>query len=908
MTESAIAAATLSISSAVARLDSHDSDITTLTGRIDAHDVTLGTLSATVATLSTNLSTVSGTVTAHTSDISTLQSGLSAEATTRADEDAKLQAQINDTVANTTANSSAINTLQTALSQVESGANAEVASVTAELNELGLSTIGTEEGAYVQAANATYIADATHIHEATVLLDTALAGIVGEFTTALSGKQESFAVGDGLELANGTLSVKSGVYADASALTSLSGDVTTIAGRVTTLEGAQLDLTTSGTGLTFDPTTEILSLDASILDVSTAGSLAAPVQITVGGVVAGTMSFSSGGSYTLSTSFTQDMATQTELTNTQTTLFSSLAAVSNRVTAVEDDYVTSSDLTPYATTTDLNTGLGTKQDALTFGTGLSLVGSTLSATVDLTGYATESYVDAAVSGLVDAAPGTLDTLNELASALGDDPNFATTVASSIGAKQDQLVAGDSVTLTGATISVDLSGYTTLTHLANTLSNFAPAGDYATQGDLSSTVASYTPLATHNTLASSLSTLSAIVDARQDVKAFSADLELTGAGTLGLAHDYATTSALGTLDAIVSTLSTTVSEREHIVDLSDDFTLSTAGTLSLSNAYALSTDVTTLSSTVSGINTRVTALEGAALTAASTLSASKLDHNTITLAGQSVDLGGSVSAATLSAAISSDMAVDLGISELATAATLSNYVTASSLTANYSTSSQVSELLDNKQNTLSASGPLSIESGTLSIDLSDYVTSATLASWSGSSALTTLGTISAGTWAGAEIADAYIASANTWNAKQDVISAGTYIAINGTSVAVAPELISAVEANTVKTGITEGQASEITANTAKVGFTDALARNALSASGDLSYNSTTGEMSYSSAWSVSGSVASTDAQITVSGHVLEVFDMGADMVSSPSMTLDAGSLTSLLSRQVDMGTLNQERLF
>jgi hypothetical protein len=226
----------------------------------------------------------------------------------------------------------------------------------------------------------------------------------------------------------------------------------------------------------------------------------------------------------------------------------------------------------------------------------------------------------------------------------------------------------------------------------------------------------------------------------------------------------------------------------------------------------------------------------------------------------------------------------------------------------STSSQVDALLAAKQDTLSTDGPLSIADDTLSIDLSDYVTSATLASWSGSSALTTLGTISAGTWQGAQIADGYIASANTWNAKQDAISAGTHIAISGTSVAVAPELISAVEANTAKTGITTEQASAITTNTAKVGFTDALARNALSAGGDLSYNSATGEMSYSSAWSVSGSVASTDAQITVSGHVLEVFDMGADMVSSPSMTLDAGSLTSLLSRQVDMGTLNQERLF
>ena len=44
------------------------------------------------------------------------------------------------------------------------------------------------------------------------------------------------------------------------------------------------------------------------------------------------------------------------------------------------------------------------------------------------------YTDTAVAGLVDSSPATLDTLNELAAALGDDPNFATTTANSIGTK------------------------------------------------------------------------------------------------------------------------------------------------------------------------------------------------------------------------------------------------------------------------------------------------------------------------------------------------------------------------------------------------------------------------------------------------------------------------------------------
>ena len=51
---------------------------------------------------------------------------------------------------------------------------------------------------------------------------------------------------------------------------------------------------------------------------------------------------------------------------------------------------------------------------------------------DLSGYATETYVNTAVSNLVDSAPGTLNTLNELAAALGDDASFSTTTATALG--------------------------------------------------------------------------------------------------------------------------------------------------------------------------------------------------------------------------------------------------------------------------------------------------------------------------------------------------------------------------------------------------------------------------------------------------------------------------------------------
>ena len=62
-------------------------------------------------------------------------------------------------------------------------------------------------------------------------------------------------------------------------------------------------------------------------------------------------------------------------------------------------------------------------------------------------YYTDARADARVALIVDAAPSTLDTLNELAAALGDDANFSTTVTNSIATK---------LPLAGGTITGDVS--------------------------------------------------------------------------------------------------------------------------------------------------------------------------------------------------------------------------------------------------------------------------------------------------------------------------------------------------------------------------------------------------------------------------------------------------------------------
>ena len=75
----------------------------------------------------------------------------------------------------------------------------------------------------------------------------------------------------------------------------------------------------------------------------------------------------------------------------------------------------------------------------------------------IAGLATETYVNNKVAAMVDSAPETLNTLNELAAALGDDPNFATTVATEIGGKVSK--SGD--TMTGRLKMTSSDGYPTV---------------------------------------------------------------------------------------------------------------------------------------------------------------------------------------------------------------------------------------------------------------------------------------------------------------------------------------------------------------------------------------------------------------------------------------------------------------
>ncbi len=114
-----------------------------------------------------------------------------------------------------------------------------------------------------------------------------------------------------------------------------------------------------------------------------------------------------------------------------------ISNVSGLQTALDTKLV-AADIANFATTTYVDTA---ESDANGYtDTSVGALNTTLTARIEeeilpaIDLKASITYVDEQVAAVVDSAPAALDTLNELAAALGDDENFATTVSNSIGTK------------------------------------------------------------------------------------------------------------------------------------------------------------------------------------------------------------------------------------------------------------------------------------------------------------------------------------------------------------------------------------------------------------------------------------------------------------------------------------------
>lgn len=244
--------------------------------------------------------------------------------------------------------------------------------------------------------------------------------------------------------------------------------------------------------------------------------------------------------------------------------------------------------------------------------------------------ATKGYVNTQIAAVVASSPAALDTLDELAAALGDDPNFATTVATSIGTKVAK--AGDSMTgalSMGSNKVTDLATPTnpadavnksyTDTLFGSTSSALTSATSAATSASSASTSAS-SALTSANSAATSAtsaatSASSASTSASSAASTYSALIDVTGAGLVRDMGDITTSDTTTTTYINISTLATSASNSASSAATSATSAATSASSASTS-ASSASTSASSASTSASSAATSATSAANSATTAAS----------------------------------------------------------------------------------------------------------------------------------------------------------------------------------------------------------------------------------------------------------------------------------------------------
>ena len=103
---------------------------------------------------------------------------------------------------------------------------------------------------------------------------------------------------------------------------------------------------------------------------------------------------------------------------------------------------------------------------------------TQSAADNSTKVATTAYVEAAITALVDSSPAALNTLNELAAAIGDDANFSTTMNNNLATK----LAASAVSTFGGTLIDDADASTARTTLGLGTASTSASTAFETNGN------------------------------------------------------------------------------------------------------------------------------------------------------------------------------------------------------------------------------------------------------------------------------------------------------------------------------------------------------------------------------------------------------------------------------------------
>jgi len=167
-------------------------------------------------------------------------------------------------------------------------------------------------------------------------------------------------------------------------------------------------------------------------NASTATTLETSRTITLGGDLAGSVSFNGSANVTLNATVASSFATDAEVA----------AAKAEAISTAADDATTKANNARSEAISTAALDATTKANfAQSEAIGFAALDATDKANNALT--SANTYTDGKVADLVSGAPELLNTLNELAEAIGDDANFATTLTTSVGTKVSK--AGDTMT-------------------------------------------------------------------------------------------------------------------------------------------------------------------------------------------------------------------------------------------------------------------------------------------------------------------------------------------------------------------------------------------------------------------------------------------------------------------------------
>jgi hypothetical protein len=242
----------------------------------------------------------------------------------------------------------------------------------------------------------------------------------------------------------------------------------------------------------------------------------------------------------------------------------------------------------------------------------------------------KGYVDSEIAGLIDSAPDTLDTLNEIAAALGDDPNLATTLTTTITTANTILKSYVDGQITAANAGIIASNVGLKGYVDNEIANIPPS--YS-----NTNVAAYL---TTNSYATETYTDNAVTTANIGIIGYITD-EITSAntGVVGYIDDQLTSYAVNVAiqgwttqqitQANVGLKGYVDNEISGLIDSAPD-TLNTLNEI----ANALGDDpnlATTLTNTITTANTTMKSYVDGQISAANTAVNS---FSTIAILGQS----------------------------------------------------------------------------------------------------------------------------------------------------------------------------------------------------------------------------------------------------------------------------------